>query len=163
MIAGLEFIRSWRYWAVLVVMTSAVALGSAGVHIALNLYFPVMAVESNELLSDLGAFAFAALTIGIYWFVNRGDKQEVPYPEKHEFWLMLVGGFAAASLILLVWAMVRWLIVEPIVPDAPGGGSYSSAGQIAVIIFGWWVAKKEWAAMTGAGSERKRSVIPDSP
>ena len=40
MIAGLEFLKSWRFWIVLTASTSAIMLGKAGVHIALMLYTP---------------------------------------------------------------------------------------------------------------------------
>lgn len=54
MIAGLEFIRSWRFWIMLIAATSAVTLGSAGVHIALALYLPAMAIEPDPYFSYSG-------------------------------------------------------------------------------------------------------------
>lgn len=162
MIAGLEFVRSWRFWTELVVVTSAVNFGSAGVHIALNLYLPILAVEPRELYSELGGFAVAMLALSLYFFVYQRNNKEIPYPEKHESWLMLVSGFAAVSISLITWALVRWWILDPIVPNAPGG-SRTSMGGILAMFFGWWIAKKEWAAMTGSSSDADISVTPESP
>ena len=163
MIAGLEFLKSRRFWAELAVMMFAVNLASAGLHIALNLYLPFMDIKPHELYSILGGFAVAMLAVGLYLFVFRGVGKKVQFPETGELGFRFVSGLAAAAVSLIIWAAVHWLIVEPIVPNAPGGGVYASTGNALSIFFGWWIAGREWAAMTGAGRERRRSVIPDSP
>lgn len=141
---------------------SAVNLASAGVHIALNLYLPVMAIEPLEIHSKLGGFVVVMLTAGLYLFVYRRPGKDIPCPEEGELQFRLVSGLAAAAINLIIWAAVHWLIVKPIVPNAPGGSVYASGSNVLSLFFGWWIAGKEWAAMTGADVERKRSVTPGS-
>jgi len=163
MIAGLEFLKSRRFWTELVVVMSAINLASAGLHIALNLYLPVMDIEPHDIYSKLGGFVVAMLTVGLYLFVYRRAEKVIPCPEEGELRFRLVSGLAAVAVSLIIWMAVHWLIVKPILPNAPEGSVYPSGSNVLLVFFGWWIAGREWAAMTGAGSERKRSVIPDSP
>lgn len=162
MIAGLEFLKSWRFWVVLVASTFAITLGSAGVHIALALYLPAIAVEPDEFYSLLGGVAVLFLATGL-WFIHLRNKQALHYPEEYRELLSLFIAITSVFIVILEWVAVNWLIVKPIVADAPGGTVYSLFVFLFAFSFGQRIATEEWAAITGAGSDADRSVTPQSP
>jgi hypothetical protein len=161
MIAGLEFLKSRRFWIPLFAVSMAVALGSASVHIVLNLYFP--AIAANEFSSHLGGIAVVMLYAVVLWFFPWRTAQRVRYPEEYTWRLMLAGGFSAILVSALVFAAVHWLLVEPILPTATVRTSYHHPGGLFVLLFGWWIAGREWAATSGADGGVGNSVSPDSP
>ncbi len=163
MIAGLEFLKSWRYWALFIGSTSAVTLGSAAVHIALVTYLPAIAVEPDPFYSLLGGFAILCLAIGLQSIIYRHKEQEPCYPDEYRELLSLFIAFAAMFITVAEWAAVHWLIVKPIVPGAPGGGVYALFVVMFALSFGRWIAMLEWEAMVDAGGDAGRSATPDSP
>lgn len=162
MIAGLEFIRSWRFWIMLTASTTAIMLGSAGVHIALTLFLPVMAVEPDPFFSLLGGVAVLFLATGL-WFIHLRNKQALHYPKEYRELLSLFIAITSVFVVILEWVAVNWLIVKPIVADAPGATVYSLFVFLFAFSFGQWIAVAEWAAMTGVDSDADRSATPDLP
>lgn len=160
---GLEFLKSWRFWASLTALTSAITLGGAGVYIASVLYFPQLAGEPIPLFPLLAGYAPVFLAGGVCWLFYRRDDRAHRYHKEHGLPVVLGTVLATALVVLPVVVSVHWLIVEPIVPDAPGSGIYRSSGFLFGVIFGPLIASVEGAAMSDADAGASQSTNSDSP
>lgn len=164
MIAGLEFIRSWRFWAVLVGSTSTITLGTAGGHIAAVLYFTPMLDGSPDILYSLvTGFFLVFLFSAVAWYIFGRDGRHLLYPRAYDIRLFLVIGCATAVVVGLEAGGVRQFIVDPILDGAASSSFTTAFGFVFGFAGGQWVAKAEWAAMTGANGDAGRAATPDSP
>lgn len=114
MIAGLEFLRSWRFWLMLTASTSAVTLASTGAHIVVALYFPLVDGKPDELYHGMLAFAFFTPIAGLTVNFARLNARDSQYPEGRE--PPLFGGVlvAAAVVVSVEDIAVTRLLLEPV-------------------------------------------------
>ena len=163
MIAGLEFLKSWRYWLVLTASTSAIMLGAAGAHIASVLYFPPRGGEPDSLYPLLAGFVLFWLGAGLFWLFYWRNAQIYNEPEEHSIRFFLGVIFATSIVVILERVSVNRLILEPIVSGESGPGFSYLAAYLFGIVFGPVIARIERTAMIGAGSDADRSATPDLP
>ena len=104
-----------------------------------------------------------ALFTGITWYIFGRDGQYLLYPKAYEIRLVLAVTFLTAVVVGLEGLAIRRFFVDPMLDGAASSNFTMVFGIVFGISGGQWLAKREWAAMTGAGRERRRSVIPDSP
>jgi hypothetical protein len=163
MIAGLEFLKSWRFWVVLTASTSAVMLGVACANIVSTLYFPLPGGNPNPLYPSLAGLVVFVLIMGLLWFFYRPRKRGTNYPEGHNLRFSLGIAVATAIVVIIENLAVTRLLLDPVL----GANEYQhfslSFAFLFGIIFGQWVAMTEWTAMMGMSGEEGRAVSPDSP
>lgn len=149
MIEGLDFIRSWRFWIMLVASTSAVTLGVAGAYIVSALYFPLVDGKPGRLYHLLVALAFFLPFVGLVWFFFRREAQVAHYSEDHR--LRLIAGVAVAAAIV---ATIEDLVVTLffLVPVLGANANQHLTIIFALFFgmgFGQDIAAKEQAKMMG--------------
>lgn len=153
MIKGLEFLKSWRYWAWVAGPTWAMMLWMA---VATDLsagYFSPMADGSPDILYPiLLGFPLIALFFVIAWMVFvRGGKGE-PYPEKYGSRIMFAAMFSAQ-----IAAVFAALPVKLFIPYLVSGGENPFFFSFFVWMPGWLCGQlaggREWARMTGAAGD----------
>lgn len=136
MIAGLEFLKSWRFWVVLTASTSAVTIGTAGVSVVLTLSFPRLAGWTHGLFSMLAGFAFCILVAGIVWFFYRSVNWARPRPDEHSL-RRFIGVIVAAGMVALLEGMaVYLLLVVPILAGRADGSVALVVSMMAANFFG---------------------------
>ena len=136
MIAGLEFLKSRRFWIVLTASTSAVTVGTAGVSVMLTLYFPQLARGSHGVFSMFAGFAFCILVAGAVGFSYRSVYWARPLPDGH-FLRRYIGVIVATgSVASLEGMMVYWFLVAPILAGRADGSVALVASIMAANFFG---------------------------
>ena len=136
MIAGLEFLKSRRFWLVLTASTSAVTVGTVGISVMLSLYFPQMTGGIHGLFSMLAGFAFCVLVAGAVWFFYRSADWRRPLSDKHSLRRYFGVIIAAGMLAFSESAAVCWLLVVPILAGRADGSSAFMVSMMAANLFG---------------------------
>ena len=159
MIAGLEFLKSWRFWVVLTASTFFINLGTAGAYIAAVFYFPPMYDGSpDDIYHGLTGFLLMILFVIAAPVMVGRDGHGRPYPEAHQIRLMLAVGFTVAVVIGLEAYAIRWFLLDPILDGAASSNITPVFGILFGISGGRWIAEAEWAAMTGANGDGERGT-----
>lgn len=164
MVAGLEFLKSWRFWLVLTGSTTAITLGTAGGHIAAALYFtPMLDGSPDQIYLLFTGFLLLILFSVVAWYMFARDGRYLLYPKSYEIRLFLAVAVATGVVVGLEGLAIRWFFVAPLLDGAASSNFTLVFGFLFGIGGGQWAARAEWAAMAGMGAKRRRSVTPEQP
>lgn len=163
MIAGLEFLKSWRFWIVLVASTFLITLGTAGGYIVSVRYFPLLSGEPDPLYQMLAGFAVCFPVGGLVWLFYRQEKPVRRYPKERKLRLALCVAVATGIVVVIENFAVTRFLLDPVL----GADANQHLSTLFAFLFGMGfgqaIASTEWAAMIGPGSDADRAVTPESP